>query len=293
MNNSNKIKEMFQLQNKLNFDTNGDNWVNGITNKGKIINWERAITLELAECIDSFPWKHWKSIEQQPDIQNARIELVDVWHFLMSSIMETQADNLNIKSILNCSDTKAHAIQNKLELFQFNSQEILDITNINFDYISSIFVDFEKNLFDKFSKYYTETWTISEHKDIDLVLSLVEEALLASSLLNRYKVICRDNFTEENFINVLEHTQRLIIAFIAACSSLNLSFLELNKLYIGKNVLNLFRQDNGYKEGTYIKIWNGEEDNIHMIRILDTLDNVTFERVYNSLTAIYNNLDNN
>ena len=28
--------------------------------------------------------------------------------------------------------------------------------------------------------------------------------------------------------------------------------------YVSKNVLNLFRQRHGYKEGTYIKIWNGE-----------------------------------
>jgi len=31
--------------------------------------------------------------------------------------------------------------------------------------------------------------------------------------------------------------------------------------YICKNVLNKFRQANGYKEGTYIKNWNGREDN--------------------------------
>ncbi|MGE8631974.1 MAG: dUTP diphosphatase, partial [Achromobacter piechaudii] len=27
--------------------------------------------------------------------------------------------------------------------------------------------------------------------------------------------------------------------------------------YVSKNVLNIFRQQHGYKEGTYIKIWNG------------------------------------
>lgn len=33
------------------------------------------------------------------------------------------------------------------------------------------------------------------------------------------------------------------------------------KNFVIKNVLNLFRTKNGYKEGTYIKIWNGKEDN--------------------------------
>ena len=35
-----------------------------------------------------------------------------------------------------------------------------------------------------------------------------------------------------------------------------------------KNVLNKFRQDNGYKEGTYRKIWNGKEDNVVLSEIL-------------------------
>ena len=43
---------------------------------------------------------------------------------------------------------------------------------------------------------------------------------------------------------------------------------SLFECYIGKNVLNKFRQDNGYKDGSYIKIWNGKEDNIVMSEIL-------------------------
>ena len=44
---------------------------------------------------------------------------------------------------------------------------------------------------------------------------------------------------------------------------------DLFKLYMGKNVLNTFRQNHGYKEGTYKKIWNGEEDNVVMQRLLE------------------------
>ena len=43
---------------------------------------------------------------------------------------------------------------------------------------------------------------------------------------------------------------------------------ELCNEYIVKNVLNGFRQDNGYKEGTYIKDWNGEEDNVVAFRLI-------------------------
>lgn len=42
--------------------------------------------------------------------------------------------------------------------------------------------------------------------------------------------------------------------------------------YVGKNVLNVFRQDHGYKEGTYIKQWQGREDNEHLVEILAALD---------------------
>lgn len=47
---------------------------------------------------------------------------------------------------------------------------------------------------------------------------------------------------------------------------------ELFRQYVGKNVLNFFRQDNGYKAGTYIKEWQGREDNEHLVEVLAALD---------------------
>ncbi|MBU3023202.1 dUTP diphosphatase [Aestuariibacter sp. A3R04] len=47
---------------------------------------------------------------------------------------------------------------------------------------------------------------------------------------------------------------------------------SLFQQYVGKNVLNFFRQDNGYKEGTYEKIWAGKEDNEHLVEVLSTLN---------------------
>jgi len=287
----NYIKNMFLLQNKLNFDTNGEKWTAGITNKEKIINWERAITLELAECIDSFPWKHWKSIEQQPDIANARIELVDVWHFLMSSIIETQTYNLNLKHFIpELSDSEVNEINNKYELFKVDTEEILDVTNVNYQFIENTFKEFESSIYSAFSKYYEKEWTLNEHKEINVVLSLVEETIVASSLLNKYKLQFLSESSVEELYKVLEFTQRLTISFIASCSSLNLSFEDLNKQYLGKNALNALRQDKGYKEGTYIKMWNGEEDNVHMLRLIETLEEPSFESIYVGLDNIYKTL---
>ncbi len=51
-----------------------------------------------------------------------------------------------------------------------------------------------------------------------------------------------------------------------------LGFDDLFKTYVGKNVLNFFRQDHGYKDGSYVKTWNGREDNEHLAEILASLD---------------------
>ena len=42
--------------------------------------------------------------------------------------------------------------------------------------------------------------------------------------------------------------------------------------YLSKNILNIFRQKNGYKEGVYIKVWDGLEDNVWLERAISSLD---------------------
>jgi dimeric dUTPase (all-alpha-NTP-PPase superfamily) len=60
---------------------------------------------------------------------------------------------------------------------------------------------------------------------------------------------------------------------LADCMRLmNMDLDELFRQYVGKNTLNFFRQDHGYKEGSYIKIWNGEEDNEVLAKLVNTLD---------------------
>lgn len=71
---------------------------------------------------------------------------------------------------------------------------------------------------------------------------------------------------------------------------LAMDFDELYKKYIGKNMLNNFRQEHGYKQGDYVKIWNGREDNEHLEDILGTLDvdSETFhDDICTALSAAY------
>lgn len=50
----------------------------------------------------------------------------------------------------------------------------------------------------------------------------------------------------------------------AVMADAGMSFDQLYAIYAAKNVLNLFRQHNGDKQGTYIKIWSGREDNLFL-----------------------------
>jgi dimeric dUTPase (all-alpha-NTP-PPase superfamily) len=69
-----------------------------------------------------------------------------------------------------------------------------------------------------------------------------------------------------------------------------LDFDALYSAYVGKNVLNFFRQDHGYKDGTYIKQWAGREDNEHLVDLVAELDHQAedfAEQVYRALETRY------
>lgn len=48
-----------------------------------VLNYTRAMQQEMAELIDSVPWKWWAKY-QKFDKQNARVEVIDLFHFLIS-----------------------------------------------------------------------------------------------------------------------------------------------------------------------------------------------------------------
>ncbi len=88
----------------------------------------------------------------------------------------------------------------------------------------------------------------------------------------------------------IQHQSADIARFAEVMQAADLNFDELFKTYVGKNVLNFFRQDHGYKEGSYIKVWDGREDNEHLAGILERLDadSADFsEQVYRQLEQAY------
>lgn len=222
-----KILLMLQLQNSLNDATNGEEWTKGITKNGKVINWKRCIYMECAEMIDSFTWKHWKNIEQEADWENLQIEVVDVWHFIISLAIENYSQTLRggIEDLaIDISQLESFSrLDTKSEIFALQDDVIAKVEEIMYDTLAKGALDLEKLISDFF----------------DLVLM----------------------------------------------SGLDLE--SLYKLYVGKNILNQFRQDNGYKDGTYIKEWAGEEDNVVMKRIWEEKEDLKPDTLYKELAKRY------
>ena len=75
-------------------------------------------------------------------------------------------------------------------------------------------------------------------------------------------------------------------------NKLEMSNEDVYIAYIVKNCLNKFRQDNGYKDGSYIKDWNDREDNVVAYEIANELgaDEELFEQLYMDLETYYNEI---
>jgi dimeric dUTPase (all-alpha-NTP-PPase superfamily) len=79
-----KLEEIFHMQDALNRRIGVNLPPPTDDEKAKwILNYTRAMQQETAELIDSVPWKWWAKY-QKFDEQNAKVEVVDLFHFLVS-----------------------------------------------------------------------------------------------------------------------------------------------------------------------------------------------------------------
>jgi Uncharacterized protein conserved in bacteria len=77
----------------------------------------------------------------------------------------------------------------------------------------------------------------------------------------------------EQFTEVTLRTKAFSVSdFSKLLGVAGVSFEQLFNSYVGKNVLNIFRQNHGYKDGSYQKTWHGKEDNEHLVEALAKLD---------------------
>ncbi|MYM29028.1 dUTP diphosphatase [Duganella sp. CY15W] len=92
---------------------------------------------------------------------------------------------------------------------------------------------------------------------------------------------------------VLETKKFDIDGFAELMNGVGLTLIELFENYVQKNVLNKFRQDYGYAEGTYIKIWDGREDNEWLVDLaskIDAKNPLYADLLYDSLSETYKKL---
>ncbi|WMS85702.1 dUTP diphosphatase [Pleionea litopenaei] len=154
--------------------------------------WFRAIWLECGEMLDHYGWKWWK--HQTPDLEQVKMELVDIFHFGLSC--------------------RINGVDSPTEIAKQLAAEMAE---------------------PKAADSFPETL----------------EILAATALTTR-------GFDAH--------------AFAGCMLKIDMDFAELYRSYVGKNTLNFFRQDYGYKEGHYQKVWDGREDNEHLVEVLASLD---------------------
>ncbi|MEP4148097.1 MAG: dUTP diphosphatase [Halioglobus sp.] len=198
---------MLTMQDKMNTRVHPD-WVE------QNFEWYRAAWIEAGELVDHFGFKWWK--KQDPDMEQVRLEAIDIWHFGMSALFE---DGKSVEVI-------AEEIEADIEGHEPSGLDVREAT----------------------------------------------EALA---------------------LNCLETKRFSAALFWDLMAAVELDFETLFTHYVGKNVLNFFRQEHGYKEGTYIKNWAGKEDNEHLAEIMGNLNAAGDDlaaQVYSALEKRYREL---
>ena len=91
-----QLRELFRMQQALNERIGVRTEAMTEADQTKwVLNYCRAMSQEIAELTDSVPWKWWAKY-QKFDEQNARVEVVDLFHFLISlaQVLGMSADDV-------------------------------------------------------------------------------------------------------------------------------------------------------------------------------------------------------
>ena len=189
-----------------------------------------------------------------------------------------------------------------------NSKVHADWRQQNFEWYRAIWVECAELL-----DHYGWKWWKKQNPDVDqIALELVDiwhfglSILLLSdnsvdAISERVIATFEDQQSSDNFALDLEAftsatlvTKEFDIAgFARLMEGINMDFETLYVGYVGKNVLNFFRQDNGYKDGSYHKQWGGKEDNEHLVDIVAQLDTASpdfSDDLYRRMDVVYNQL---
>lgn len=210
-----QLREQLKLQSAINSTVNPD-WAKAG------YHWPLAIAMEGAELIEHHGWKWWK--RQDKDINQLKLELVDIWHFILSDALVRNDSNV---------DLALH----ELSMHMRHPQ-------------TAVFIGYAPR-------------NLGTMDDVSLVRAFVALAMG----------------------DIISHT-----AFALMTKRFDLSFDQLHTLYIAKNVLNIFRQEHGYKDGTYKKVWRGIEDNDVLTNLIQTMPNASPRWLLERLEVLYSRI---
>lgn len=250
------IEKIKPIQDKLNKTmTKNENYATElITSTGKRINYGNCIIDECSELLGSVDWKHWK--HGKNDFDNLVLELVDILHFVASSLIV--ADN-------------------------------------NPDEVKVDYEDILETLLSAFIQNIDETQDDEEVNHIDLLYTMNNKLLIYASILSD-NYVRKTNMLKDNYylgVNTEMILPSIIIYHMLltpddiSTESLNNTLKTFYSIYLAKNTLNKFRSDNGYADGTYSKIWDGVEDNVVALSIMKNNPELTMDELYTELVKVY------
>lgn len=179
--------------------------------------WNRAMWIEAGEMADHIGYKWWKNIDAAPAQKQVLLELVDIFHFYLSSLIQSGKRDLVDHIVNNARFAQQHTPDKSKETLLSSIDELVNI----------------------------------------LTTPGMSDFRLSTDF---FRVMYTAGFTIEDVVDY----------------------------YLGKNALNFFRLNNDYKIGSYVKIWNGKEDNVILDEILQSGDR-DFDSITAKLSAAYIN----
>lgn len=201
-----QILRMVELQSKLNRKID-KHW----TTAGH--DWGLAIMDECMELINQVGWKWWKDTPT-PQLTQVQLEVVDIWHFILSAVIDAEDTDRLVRIICAEPDVKMHGRS-------FTPHEVIRCA----------------------------------------------------------KALCAQAECSQPW--------RLLPTFFMLMRHVRLSFDDLYRLYVAKIVLNELRQENGYQDGTYMKLWGGVEDNVKLEQLMEAHPSAEPGRLLNLLRRQY------
>lgn len=214
----------------------------------------RASVVESVEAIQHFGYKWWKNTE--PDLGQAKMELIDILHFALSDVLKERSDN----DIVFQASYLEKVLKEAVSIFPVGRL----ITSKKHIEVAELYPELA------LTNHTAYKLTSLEH----ITFNDLAEQLIYFSL------ICgKTSFSH------------LLLMF----EKLEMTPLEVHGLYLGKNTLNKFRMANGQKENRYFKIWNGKEDNEHLTHFIEKSarnnQQLHPQEIHNFLLATYNTVD--